>query len=103
MTHTQVVEELPIVEELEALDNIVGASFLSDGIATPFLAMVPVASATILVSCEVVVLVRVWWGGGKRKQISDLGLKTKEARREGGRMLRYREANRPRFVNTFCF
>ena len=102
MTHTKVVKELPVVEELEALDSIVRASFSSNGIATPFLAMVLAASATIQMSCVVATLVRVWWGGGKRKQIFDLGLETEEARREGGRMLRYREAKRPRFVNTFC-
>ena len=43
----QVVKEVPKVEELEASDFEMGASFSSDGIATPFSAMVPVASATI--------------------------------------------------------
>ena len=82
----QVVEELPKVEELEASDNIVGASF-STIVATPFLAIASVASATIPTTCVAVELVRVWWGGGmgKRKQIVDLGFETEEARREGGR------------------
>ena len=43
---SKVVEELPKVEELEASDTEVGASFSSDGIATPFLAMVLAGSAT---------------------------------------------------------
>ena len=83
----QVIEELPKVEELEASNSIVGASFSSDGIATPFLSMVLVASATIPTTCVAAALVEVWWGGGmgKRKQIVDLGFEIEEARREGGR------------------
>ena len=47
---SKVVEELPKVEELEASDTEVGASFSSDGIATPFSAMVLASSATIPVT-----------------------------------------------------
>ena len=43
---SKVVEELPKVEELEASDTEVRASFSSDGIATPFSAMVLADSAT---------------------------------------------------------
>ncbi|KAK7856547.1 protein like cov 2 [Quercus suber] len=71
LTHAQVVKELLVVEEFEALDNIVGASFSSDGIATPFSAMVPVASTTIPIE---------------------------EARREGGKMLHCREAKKPGLI-----
>ena len=49
---SKVVVELLKVEELEASDTEVGASFSSDGIATLFSAMVPVGSATIPAS---------WW------------------------------------------
>ena len=44
---SKVVEELPKVEELEASDTEVGASFSSDEIATPFSAMVPAGSVMI--------------------------------------------------------
>ena len=49
---SKVVEELPKVEELEASDTEVRASFSSDGIATPFSAMVPAGSTTTPAS---------WW------------------------------------------
>ena len=61
---SKVVEELPNLEELEASDTKVGASFSSNVIATLFLAMVPMASTTIPERGVATALV------GKRKQIS---------------------------------
>ena len=61
---SKVVKELPNLEELEALDTEVGASFSSNVIATLFSTMVPVASTMISERGVAAALV------GKRKQIS---------------------------------